>query len=379
MARLKYWDEKSQAWKYADKTITNINIPEVDLTGYATEEYVNNAVNGTVLYLPQELTEDQKVQARTNVGAASIEDVEELLGIEEEFSVTGDLVEFDFDIEPDTELEVISKIHRDETWGESNKLVLHQVSGNNFVDMTSWLGDVGTVFEKNGIRAVINANSTITISGTNESTSRTAIVSKYRWGGEHSARVYPAGTYTIPNGFTMAVRSAQYPTNVAIAGIGNLNNTVTIPEPFRIIFMEYGVRAEATVDVTLPLGLFRGSTIPEMDHEYYGQIHTVTFDTPVYEGEFNWRTGELKDASGNTVGYYDVPKIKSLPGVNYFWTCFGENIVSNRKNDGKVILHLNEPAPEDAIPSICDFILTPTTPEAAYALFSASFLPGVGG
>lgn len=41
MARLKYWDEESQTWKYADKAITNIN---VDLTGYATEEYVDNAI-----------------------------------------------------------------------------------------------------------------------------------------------------------------------------------------------------------------------------------------------------------------------------------------------------------------------------------------------
>lgn len=360
------------------KYIKSINGTAPDENGNVEISSSGSGQNA-VLYTAQNPTVEQKEQARANIDAVSMKEVEELLGIEEEFSVAGDLVEFDFDIEPDTELEVISKIHRDETWGESNKLVLHQVSGNNFVDMTSWLGDVGTVFEKNGIRAVINANSTITISGTNESTSRTAIVSKYRWSGEHSARVYPAGTYTIPSGFTMAVRSAQYPTNVAIAGIGNLNNTVTIPEPFRIIFMEYGVRAEATVDVTLPLGLFRGNTIPEMDYEYHGQIHTVTFDTPVYEGEFNWRTGELKDASGNTVGYYDVPEIKSLPGVNYFWTCFGENIVSNRKNDGKAILRLNEPAPEDAIPSICDFILTPTTPEAAYALFSTHFLPGVGG
>jgi hypothetical protein len=54
-----------------------------------------------------------------------MEEVEELLGIEEVFSATGDVVEFNFDVEPDTALEVISKIRRDETWGLSDKLVLH--------------------------------------------------------------------------------------------------------------------------------------------------------------------------------------------------------------------------------------------------------------
>lgn len=45
MARLKYWDEESQTWKYADKVISNIN---VDLTGYATEEYVDNAISAAL-------------------------------------------------------------------------------------------------------------------------------------------------------------------------------------------------------------------------------------------------------------------------------------------------------------------------------------------
>lgn len=347
---------------------------KLSYTGSQINEKLNK-IDNLVSTTEQSLTDDQKTQARQNIGAVSMEEVEELLGIEEEFSVTGELVEFDVDVEPGTELEVISKIHRDETWGLSNKLVLHHVSGTNFVDFSSYLGGAGTVFEKNGLTAIVNADSTITIRGTNESDAYTYIINKYWWSGEHSEKVYPAGTYRIPSGFVMAIRAAQYPTNVVIPGFGNLSNTVTIPEPFRIIMMQYGAKAGTTVDVTLPLGLFRGSAIPETGYEYSGNIYTATFDTPVYEGEFNWRTGELKDADGNTVGYYDVPEIKCLPGTNYFWTCFGENTVSNRKDDGKVVLRLNETAPEDTIPSICDFMLTPTTPEAAYGLYYAPFLP----
>jgi hypothetical protein len=336
-----------------------------------------DAPQESVLYTEQELTEGQKTQARTNIGAVSIEEVEELLGIEEEFSVEGELVKLDLDIEPDTKLEVISKIHRNETWGLSNTLVLHQVSGSNFVDLTNYLGGVGKVFEVSGLTAVINDNGTITISGTNESTGWAYLINQYRWGGEHSDRVYPAGTYTIPKGFTMAVRAAKYPDNVTITGMGNLSGTVTIPEPFRIIMLQYAVRAGTTVDVTLPLGIFYGKSISETGYEYNGYIHTATFDAPVYDGEFNWMTGELKDIDGNTVGYYDAPEIKSLPGINYFWTCFGENTVSNASNEpGKVILRNNETAPEDTIPSICDFMLTPATPEAAYGLYYGPFLPG---
>lgn len=331
-----------------------------------------------VLYTAQNLTVEQQEQARENIGAVSIEEVEDLLGIEEEFSITGELVEFDLDVEPDTELEVISKIHRDETWGVSNKLVLHQVSGSNFVDLSSYLGGAGTVFEKDGLTATINADSTVTIRGTNESSDFTYIISKDWYSGEHSEKVYPAGTYTIPN-FTIRVRAARHPGNVTIAGVlNNLTGTVTIPEPFRIIFVQKAVKAGETVDMTIPLGLFRGDSVPETGYEYQGHLHTVTFDTPVYEGEFNWTTGELKDADGNTVAYYESQPIKRLPGVNYFWTGFGENVVSNKSNNDleKVVIRLGETAPAETVSSICDFTLTPTTPNAVYSLHSSKVTPG---
>lgn len=338
-----------------------------------------NKVNASVKTEAQTFTEEQKIQARDNIGAVSMEEVEEMLGIKEEFSITGDVVEFDLDIEPGTELEVISKIHRDSTWGESNKLVLHQVSGTNFVDLSSYLGGAGTVFEVNGLTATINTDSTVTIRGTNSSTDWTKILTIEDWYNEYSKRIYPAGTYKIPSGLAINIRAAQYPTDAKIEGLtGNLQNTFTATESFRIVAFYYAVAGGVSVDKTIPLGLFRGEFIPESGYEYIGNLYTVTFDRDVYDGEYNWSTGELKDADGNTVSYYESQHIEKLSGINYFWTGFGENTISNVSEDNleRVVIRLGESAPEETVPSICDFTLIPTTPEAMYYLQNGKVTPG---
>lgn len=332
-----------------------------------------------LMYSEQSLTDEQKTQVRENIGAASLEDIESIISSNgsEKFNETGEVVELD--VEAETPLSIVSRFHRDTTWELSDKLVLHQVSGNNFVDFTSFLGGAGYTYVKNGMTVTVNDDCTVTLSGTNDSANFVNLINKSHWSGEHSEKIYPAGTYRIPDGFMMTVRAAQYPANNTISGAtGNLTDTVTISEPFRILSMIYAVKGNDTIDVTVPLGLFYNSdTVPEIDYEYVGTAYTVTFDRAVYEGEFNWQTGELKDADGNIIGYYDTHEIKSLPGMNYFWTGFGENTISNVSNDlGKIILHLNETAPNETVPSICDFTLTPTTMQAAYGLCNTQFLNG---
>jgi hypothetical protein len=338
----------------------------------------SGTTDSAVLYTEQVLTDDQKAQARTNIGAVSLEEVEELLGVEEEFNVTGELVEFDLDIEPGTELNAVSKIHRDSTWGESNKLVLHHVSGTNFVDLSSYLGGAGKVFEKNGLTASINADCTLSVTGTNTSTGWTNVFKISSYSSDYSKRIYPAGTYMIPSGLTIQIRAAQYPGDVTITGLtGNLSSKFVAPQPFRVITIYYAVAGGKSVDATIPLGLFRSDSIPETGYEYAGNVYTATFDDNIYEGEYNWTTGELKDADGNTVAYYEPQSIKRLPGVNYFWTCFGEVTVSNKSNDlEKVVIRLGEASPDETVPSICDFTLTPTTPQATYCLHDTKVTPG---
>lgn len=340
-------------------------ITKDDLSGV-----VEDAVSDAVGDLVGEAVEDLVGGSLEDIVTDIVEDV--ISGESDAFSETGEVVELA--VEAETPLSVISKIHRDETWGLSDKLVLHQVSGSNFVDLSTYLGGAGTVFTLNGLTATVNADSTVTITGTNEKDGYTNIINKFY--GAHVEKVYPAGTYRIPDGFMMQIRAAQYPDNINIDGLtGNRTKTITVAEPFRVVALIYAVKANETVDITVPLGLFRGDAVPETGREYIGNIYTATFDVPVYEGEFNWSTGELKDADGNTVAYYDSHDIMSLQGTNYFWTGFGENTVSNRKDDGKVLLRLNETAPEETVPSICDFTLTPTTLQAAYGLYYSAFLP----
>lgn len=343
-------------------------------------------IDNVIKHTQQDLTEEQQAQARDNIGAVSLEEVEELLGIEEEFSVTGEVVELNVDVEPDTELEVISKIHRDETWGLSNKLVLHQVSGVNFVDLSSYLGGAGKVFEKNGLTATVNADGTLTVTGTNTNTGWTKVPDISVWYSETSLRVYPAGTYTIPTGLAIKIVKAEctdsYGSAGGIAGLsGNLTGKIVVPEPFRVIGFYHSVAGGKTEDVTISLGIFRSDSVPETGYEYTGNVYTATFDDNIYDGEYNWTTGELKDTDGNTVAYYKPQSIKRLSGVNYFWTGFGENTVSNvsSKNLEKVIIGLGDSAPEEAVPSICDFTLIPKTKDFGMNLYgdgSKLFSPG---
>ena len=346
-------------------------IKKDDLSGV-----VEDAVSDAVGDLVGEAVEDLVGGSLKDIVTDIVEDV--ISGEKDAFSETGEVVELA--VEEGTPLSVISKIHRDSTWDLSDKLVLHQVSGSNFVDFSAYFGGAGTVITKSGLTATVNADSTVTITGTNELDGWNYVLDKDFWSGVQSEKVYPAGTYTLPSGFILVVRAAKHPSNVNITGAtGNLSRTVTIPEAFRIVQIRYAVKANMTVDLTLPFGLFRGEAVPETEFAYNGHLHTVTFDRQVYEGEFNWTTGELKDADGNTVAYYDSPDIVSLPGSNYFWTGFGENTVSNvPKNLEKVVIRLNETAPEETVPSICDFVLTPTTPEAGYGLYYSPFLPNGG-
>lgn len=355
-------------------SVNTTNDIEQDNALPVTSAGVYDAIDNieAVLYgREQQLTEMQKLQARENIGAISIEEVEELLGIEEEFSVSGELVEFDLDVEPGTEINVISKIQRDTTWGESNKLVLHQVSGTNFVDLSSYLGGAGTVFEVNGLTGTVNEDSTLTVQGTNSSTGWTNVFKIQNYNSEYSKRVYPAGTYIIPSGLAIQIRAAQYPGNVTIDGMSvNLTGKFTVTQPFRIPTIFYPVAGGKTVDATIPLGIFSGNSIQESGYEYIGNLYTVEFDDNVYEGEYNWTTGELRDVDGNTVAYYKTQSIKRLSGVNYFWTGFGENTISNISDSDleKVVIRLGESAPAETVPSICDFVITPTTPDATYCL-----------
>lgn len=73
MARIKVFDTKSQSWVYADKSFGKDGTTPVKGVDYFTdadkEEFLNDI--DAVRYVEQALTEEQKAQARANIGIAS--------------------------------------------------------------------------------------------------------------------------------------------------------------------------------------------------------------------------------------------------------------------------------------------------------------------
>lgn len=289
-----------------------------------------------VLYTTQTLTEEQQEQARDNIGAASVDYVDELMG-EKRFDVTSDFVQ----VNPKVggEMEVITKISRDETWGVSNELVLHQVNSKNFIDLVGYVGGVGTVYEKNGLTATVNADGTMTVKGTNTSDKYTELINRSYYKDDFGKRVYPAGTYILTGGFGLLLRKALYLENGESEKLDNINERqyglFTTYEPFRIVNVFLAYKPNEAVDTTFPFGVFRGAAVPDDGYAYSGIVRKVTFDSPVYEGEYNWTTGELKDADGNTVAFYEPTPILGLSGTNSLWTGFGEVTARGRQNSGE--------------------------------------------
>ena len=299
------------------------------------DQQAREAASKAVRFDGQELTEEEKARALNTIGAASVEYVEELMG-EKRFNITSDFVQVN--PKPGDEIEVITKISRDESWGVSNELVLHQVNSENIIDLVGYLGGVGTVFESNGITATINADGTMTVSGTNTSTAWATVVSRQFWTDDFGKRVYPPGVYTIKGAIGVGVRKAKYLANgntetfegIPTRILGS-HGAINIPEPFRILDLYIAYAPGETADTTFPLALFRGASVPDDGGIYSGMQHKVTFDAPVYEGEYNWTTGELKNVDGNTVAFYAPQPILGMNGINSLWTGFGEVTVRGKQ------------------------------------------------
>lgn len=210
----------------------------------------------------------------------------------------------------------------------------------------------------------INADATATVTGTaTAEVVFTATLQKPRV-------VFPAGTYSMTNRLFIGA------TTIDNVGLGNkFGPRFTVDVPFLANYIKISYAKGATLNQTIPLNIFWGSEIPD-DLQYHGNSYTVDFGRAIAEGEYNWSTGELKDADGNTVSYYNKQQVMGLTGENILWTGFGEVTASNKSDEGldKVVILLNESAPEGTISSICDFTLTPTTMQAAYGIAYTKFM-----
>ena len=180
----------------------------------------------------------------------------------------------------------------------SNVNAIRLVSGQNVMDFTPFVGAPGTVYEKNGLRAVVNDDGTMTVSGTNTSTGWTNVFEKMVSYKNQQYQAFPAGTYTIPDGMIMQIIGL----NGAWDSIsGNKQGTFTVDRAFYVYNVMVAFAGSLTVNKTIPLCMVRGNAIPSSGYVYEGTVYSVTFSSKVADGVFDWQTGVLKDSDGNEI------------------------------------------------------------------------------
>ena len=230
-----------------------------------------------------------------------------------------------------TTAKVVSKITgQDAGYKFANRLVLLQTKGKNVLDIVSILGGAGSVFEKDGLRAVVNADGTITYSGTNTSTAT--------WNNLISVTVpvddrmtYPAGTYTIAKNMSIQLYA---PDSIGTTYIGSMKNTFTVNQPFWVNKVAASFGVGVSLNETVPLAFVADTSIPISDFQFEGIKYTALFSSAVTDGVFDWQTGALKDASGNLIE--TVTAFEEFPvfdGANTFTTGVGVSTVTYKIPD----------------------------------------------
>ena len=233
-----------------------------------------------------------------------------------------------------TTAKVVSKITGiDAEFVHANQLILRQTKGKNLFDFAATAGGAGTVYEEDGLKVVINENGTATISGTNTAEgyntplvvaiSSNSNMAPYRW-------IFPAGTYTVPEYITLKlVRPDKTWT-----GLGNKQRTFTIDEPFWIGNWYLVFNKGVTINETIPLMMVSGGTLPSSGFAFDGDVYTAQFSNNIGDGEFNWQTGELKDADGNLIETVTpFEEFPVLDGTNTFMTGVGVSTVTYKVPD----------------------------------------------
>lgn len=232
-----------------------------------------------------------------------------------------------------TTAKVVSKITgMDVSWSEAKYIRLRHLIGKNLFDFASLFGGAGTVVENGGLKATINSDGTATITGENTTDDYVNILDKtttgeeerpYRW-------LFPAGTYTVPQDVTVIL---QRPDS-SWTKIGSFKNTFTVGEPFWISRAYVFYAAGTVVEKTIPLCIVAGTSLPSSGFDFKGEVYTANFVNKIGDGEFNWQTGELKDADGNLIETVTpFEEFPVLDGANTFMTGAGESTVTYKVPD----------------------------------------------
>ena len=280
------------------------------------------AAKTAVSYEPQTVPPEKQAQARANIGAVTVDEVKDSLL---NFEVSGEFVEFE--PKPGSELKVVSHY---EQATRSSRTFLYHVNGRNLIDVAGMLGGAGTVFEKDGLTATINADSTITITGTNTSSGWTTIANA-EFGTAENAVYLPPGTYTVPPNVNFAAYTKGHGNDWNEVSLGNKTKTFTVDEWIRVSSFNIPFASGAIVNTTIPLVVVRGATLPTSDFEYSGNSYCIEYIS-TDPGVLDFSTGKVYDMDGNHVENVSVPAITALPGTNYMWTVGGPVDVSGSSN-----------------------------------------------
>ena len=283
-----------------------------------------------VKYVEQDLSEEQKVQARENIGAASVDDIPVYT---KTVTKTGDAVT----VKPlkDTTIGVVTNIDEDyvTTWdsnyssGVSYSLQLHQINSPNIFDFISYFGGPGPVENDKG-SVVINEDGTVSVDIVDTTGSYVNILGNINNdANRYNTHVYPAGTYTLsPRMLIQGVVSTAPWTS-----FGNKSGTFTMDVPFMItgaILSDINL----TAPTTYSMWMVRGVTSPS-DYTYSGNTYVRSFNEKVPSaGTFDWQSGELKDSDGNVVQTVERHEpFPVLDGPNTFLTFAGESAISYQR------------------------------------------------
>ena len=297
-------------------------------SGFATESYVNTAVNNIDIY--------DTIEINSNTAGKNLQnDGEEIYWIPEGYArAKGDPLS----VSPvaDTKVDVITKfsnvISTAEDWTRPlKKLYLNHITGSNVFNLLNGeakdedngqLYYAGAVIEKSGVTGTINADYTITISGM--STSGCLILNTKWWTStRNSYTILPAGTYTTHQRLIVNLKSLASNTYLQV-GQGQF----TLTEPHYVVQVLISCGANVQYNETIPFGIYLGGSIP-VDTAYHGNLYCVEFSNfPPANATFNWSSGELVDKEGNVVESVSPTQIISFDGANTFLSGFGVNTVS---------------------------------------------------
>lgn len=241
----------------------------------------------------------------------------------EPFNAEGAFIEFE--TSKNTDIKLVTQMENyPSAWGA---LALHHVNSENLFDFVERFGGAGAMFEVGGAKAVLNADSTLTVVNPPTESDVVEIVNK---NGDlpYCRYILPPGTYTLPLRLTI---SATDPAGTT--GVGNKEGTFTIDEPIAVYKVFVWLEKSAPKNLTIPLYIVRGSVALSGGYEYSGKSISVNIPTGYSNASLNWQTGEFV-SDGNVIDTLTIEPVTGLDGTNRMWIGAGAVSATGVGNGG---------------------------------------------